>query len=187
MQWFLPKAFHWEFIFRCGICILPLWFEIDKFCIQLCTANSTKLNLTQNVACVLEYLRYLHQLNFMEICLSGSDWSSQFLRQFQLWYAKPGLSCRLNCRIGCRISNTRVFKLPDFVLWPHITGDNQDVRQVDSSPCDSFLAQDWSYARWPWYSFSATELNSGYSALHMALTPIGNRPWSQVLHIIKES
>ena len=38
-------------------------------------------------------------------------WSTQFPRQFQLWYAKPGLSCRPTCRIGCRISNTRVFKV----------------------------------------------------------------------------
>ena len=72
-------------------------------------------------------------------------------------------------------------------IGAHITGDNQDVRQVDSSPCDSFSAQDWSYARWPCYSFSATGLNSGYSALNMALTPIGNKPRAQVLHIIKVS
>ena len=72
-------------------------------------------------------------------------------------------------------------------IGAHITGDNQDVRQVDSSPCDSFSAQDWSYACWPCYSFSATGLNSGYSALHMTFTAIGNRPWTQVLHIIKVS
>ena len=74
-----------------------------------------------------------------------------------------------------------------FLRQFHITGDNQDGRQVDSSPCDSFSAQDWSYARWPCYSFSATGLNSGYSALHMTLTPNGNRPWNQVLQIIKVS
>ena len=72
-------------------------------------------------------------------------------------------------------------------IGAHITGDNQDVRQVDSSPCDSFSAQDWSYARWPCYSLSASGLNFGYSALHMALTPIGNKPWAQVLYIIKVS
>ena len=137
---------------------------------------------------VMEYLRYLHQFHFMERCLSGSGWSSQFLRQFQLWYAKPGLSCRPTCRIGCRISNTRVFKLPDFVHWGSYywrqpgrqAGGQQSLRQL-------FSYQDWSYARWPCYGFSATGLNSGYSALHMALTPIGNRPWTQVLHIIKVS
>ena len=137
---------------------------------------------------VMQCLRYLHQFHFMERCLSGSGWSSQFVRQFQLWYAKPGLSCRPTCRIGCRISNTRVIKLPDFVHWGSYywrqpgrqAGGQQSLRQL-------FSYQDWSYARWPCYGFSATGLNSGYSALHMALTPIGNRPWTQVLHIIKVS
>ena len=118
--------------------------------------------------------------------LSGSDWGSQFQRQFQLWYAKPGLPCRPSCTIGCRISNTRVFKLPGFVHygsyhWKHParqTGGQQSLRHL-------LRYQDWSHAHWPCNSLSATGLNSGHSALHMALTPCRNRPWTPVLHIIK--
>ena len=142
--------------------------------------------IKETAGCVLEYLRYLHQFHFMERCLSGSDWSSQFLRQIQLWYAKPWLSCRPSCRIGCRISNTRVFKLPAFEHWgwyywrqpARQAGRQQSLRQLLSY-------QDWSYARWPCYSFLATGLNPGHSTLHMTLTPIGNRAW--ILHIIKVS
>ena len=110
---------------------------------------------------VLEYLRYLHQFHFIERCLSGSDWSSQFLRQFQLWYAKPGLSCRPTCRIGCRISNTRVFKLPDFVHWGSYywrqpgrqAGGQQSLRQLLSSGlelCPLALLQLLSYRAQLW-------------------------------------
>ena len=107
------------------------------------------------------YLRYLHQFHFIERCLSGSDWSSQFLRQFQLWYAKPGLSCRPTCRIGCRISNTRVFKLPDFVHWGSYywrqpgrqAGGQQSLRQLLSSGlelCPLALLQLLSYRAQLW-------------------------------------
>ena len=57
-------------------------------------------------------------------------------------------------------------------------GGQQSLRQL-------LRYQDWSYARWPCYSFSATGHNSRHSALHIALTPNGNRPWTDVLHIIK--
>ena len=122
----------------------------------------------------------------MERCLNGSSRSSQFQRQFQLWYATPGLSCRPSCMIGCRISNARVFKLPDFVHWGSYYR-RQPVRQAGGQqPLRQLLRyQDWSYARWPCYSFSATEHNSRHSALHIALTPNGNRPRTDVLHIIK--
>ena len=110
---------------------------------------------------ILEYLRYLHQFHFMERCLSGSDWSRQFLRQFQLWYAKPGLSCRPTCRIGCRISNTKVFKLPDFVHWGAYywrqpgrqAGGQQSLRQLLSSGlelCPLALLQLLSYRAQLW-------------------------------------
>ena len=114
-----------------------------------------------HIQIVQGYLRYQHQIHFMERCLSGSDWSSQFLRQYQLWYAKPGLSCRPTCRIGCRINNTRVFKLPGFVHWGSYywrqpgrqAGGQQSLRQLLSSGlelCPLALLQLLSYRAQLW-------------------------------------
>ena len=112
-------------------------------------------------ACIYGYIHLFW--NILNICINFILWRDVWvaLRQFQLWYAKPGLSCRPTCRIGCRISNTRVFKLPDFVHWGSYywrqpgrqAGGHHSLRQLLSSGlelCPLALLQLLSYRAELW-------------------------------------
>ena len=159
---------------------LKYWANVTGWCYQHVLSQGSGRS-------VLEYLRYLHQFHFMERCLSGSGWSRQFLRQFQLWYVKPGLSCRPTCRIGCRISNTRVIKLLDFVHWGSYywrqpgrqAGGQQSLRQLLSSGldlCPLALLQLLGYRAQLWVLGTTYGFNNNWE-----------QAMDSILHIIKVS